>query len=284
MIDSVSECHDLDLFYLKKEKPIVNGQTHRKYPQRDKFSKNNTYQIRVFKDQADFDRFYIVHFNKGSESKKIGYFVYDNYSQNILFKNVNFIKNFARDVYENKINGFDLKHLPKDLENNWNNTGNDMTYQELSNFLNCKIVVNENLKVNFDVAIGHSDDRKYRRSGFGRVDYKTYSQYGYSNHVQKENPKNLSYYDPNPTIDNIDNNNNKYIVMIMPPIKQHNYQYSTQMKIVRSRDSICKCCWYSNGRIWMLKGSGYKSLNKNKGMKKNKGKNQKNLINDDFLY
>lgn len=33
-------------------------------------------------------------------------------------------------------------------------------------------------------------------------------------------------------------------------------------------DKPCPCCFYNDGRIWMLKGTGMKSKKKNKGMKK----------------
>jgi hypothetical protein len=257
-----------DLHYVQKSRLKQKNSTFRNYPQRDKQLKVKTFSIKMFKNQEDFDRIYNVLFNKGTESKKIGYFIwFDNVNNNPLFKNINYIKNFANNVYEEKIEGFQLDHLTETLELPKYSNGTDMTYQEFANFLNCKVVVNENLRSEFDITMGHTNDQKYCGSGFGRVDIKNYSQRGFSNQQQKEDPKNLTYFVPAKNNGNV--KMNEYIVMIFPPISKSNYQYSTQMKIAYPMNDVCESCWYNNGRIWMLKGMGFKSLKKNKGMKKN---------------
>jgi hypothetical protein len=259
---------EYDMYNLKKTTYNKKRSTIRSYPQRNKLLKDGNYSLRFFKDQSDLDRYQNICFNKDTQSKKIHYYVEDTHdAKSVLIKDVKYIRNFAKDVYEDKINGFNLNHLSQRLTNDSlriYDDGHDMTYQELSNFLRCKVIVNKNLKFDFDVVMGHSDDSKYYRCGFGRADVKNYSQCGFSNEVQRENPLNLTYFIPENAL--INDKINEYIVMITPPLAKENYQYSTQMKIAYPYNEICKHCWSSNGKIWMLKGIGFKSLKKNKGM------------------
>jgi hypothetical protein len=265
-------------YELRKIRKINKSNTIRHYPQRDKYVKNNTYSVRVFENQKYLDKYLTVYLSKDTKSQKIGNYI-ENEEKNILFDRVKYISNFANDIYNKKIDGFNLEHLAKtyDVSRRDNMTYFDMSYQELANFLNCKVIVNENLCVDFSVTIGHTDDEKYIGSGFGRVDEINYSQRGHSNQIQKGDPKNLTYYLPVINEENEKNDisekseivkSNEYIVMITPPLKKVDYQLSTQMKPAYSINDICKHCWLSYGRIWMLKGSGHKSLKKNKGMKK----------------
>lgn len=257
---------DVDGSYeLQKSRPKRDHNTKRQYPQRDKNAKTNTYSVKMYANQSQFDRYYSIYFNKNNRliSRNI-YIPYDQF--HTLLGDIKYLKNFVHDVCNDKITGFQTNHLDKTFNLKEYENGNDMTYQELADFLNCKVVVNGNLKCDFSVPVGHTDDAKYCDSGFGRIDMKDYSQRGYSHSVQKEDPNNLSYYLPK----NVDPSYgiNEYILMITPPIRKKNYQYSTQMKPIFSRNDICGCCWLNNGRMWMLKGMGYKSIKKNKGMKR----------------
>src|SRR5579872_2370593 len=160
-----------DMYNLKKTMYNKKRSTIRTYPQRTKLQKDRNYSLRFFKDQSDLDRYQNVLFNKDTQSKKIHYYISSaDAAKNILAKKVKYIRNFAEDVYTNKIDGFNLSHLQQSYELTKYDGKHDMSYQELANFLFCKVIVNENLKFDFDVTMGHSDDGKYYRCGFGRAD------------------------------------------------------------------------------------------------------------------
>jgi hypothetical protein len=101
----------------------------------------------------------------------------------------------------------------------------------------------------------HRHDHGYSKSGSGLP------------FVTRNGRNKLSMYKKTPSDDNIATINNTTITI---PVKHHNQEYRSGFY------GPCPCCFQREGRIWMLKGEGNRSLLKGKGMKRQKQRNANN--------
>jgi hypothetical protein len=67
-------------------------------------------------------------------------------------------------------------------------------------------------------------------------------------------------------------------ITIYAPIDKHDYRLFQPMR--KRAPKPCECCFQKEGRIWMLRGTGKKSKNKNKGMRRLIGKEQAEIMAD----
>lgn len=115
---------------------------------------------------------------------------------------------------------------------------------------------------------------KYHRNVMGNLENSAITHKrnpGYSGGSYGTTKKGRDYV----TVDGVRQNSDFRIELqrncIILPFDENEYPINREPHILH--DSPCKGCFRSNGRIWQLKGLGDKSINKNKGMKKEQQKN-----------
>lgn len=140
----------------------------------------------------------------------------------------------------------------------------DSTYQEVADYLGCRIIVNNLLQYYHTKSIGVSSNSPSSYGG-GRTNSYLYERptYAIKNSYEKENKRKQFCKDVYP----ITVTSEKIIEIHPNQLEEHDYQLTTQMK-KRGTFDACPCCWQREGRMWMLKGTGNKSRSKNKGMRK----------------
>lgn len=109
-----------------------------------------------------------------------------------------------------------------------------------------QVKVESDTSIEFERARGYTD--KGHAGSFGSVVHYTYRSSG-------KNPQRVIYPDVLPA---------KEPIIIRLPASD--YRIRNQMRI--SPPSPCKSCFWREGRIWMLRGTGTKAKKKTKGMKK----------------
>lgn len=228
----------------KTRQKYVNGRrgTIRNYPERNNAlnKKMKKYRIAVFISQSAYDQNLYYCYNKHNRVT-----VCDEPPKYI--NNIGYLWKFCNEFYGTKLD----------------TTDKDISYQEMADLLKCKIIVNENLNVEFYKNVGYTAQNSPRGYGGGSVQITTYKQRGnYNNGFEKENANNTRIYYPF-------NKERDDVIVIFPPPCSKNYQFTTQMKKDKpSLKKVCECCWRKDGRIWMLRGHGNKSYAKTKGLRK----------------
>jgi hypothetical protein len=271
-----------------------DGKTHRDYPERnkEKKKKGDKFFIEVFMSKVQYDKDNI---SKGSEKndswdkhKDPTYISPTSYSYYKLWR-------FANEIFGTNLDRPDTPKFP----------GKDLSYQELADELQCVVIVNKNLRCQFDKDTGETDASPPRGFGGGSAQATLYYQRGYSKNIGDdiEDPKLRTWYHPTlfdsndiPITISATSEKQKIpitvgektkkrfpissikepdprVVQIYPPLEKENFQFKTQMNKAKPRTAIagpCMCCYRNDGRIWMMKGTGEKAYCKNKGMHKHK--------------
>jgi hypothetical protein len=217
----------------KKTKQSLNNKTSRKYPKREALKTENEFIFKIYSASINYENDYKVGYHSPNESTSIS--------------NINSLKSFANKIFNKQTDQ------------------NELNYQELADLINSHVVVNLNLNESFDKPVGRGNNVPNNpMGGSGSPQYRIYTQPG----TRKNgtiNKRNIYNYYPKIIEDHPTNNN---VIVIFPPVNKNNYQYKMQMKKCTPFSNPCKCCFQSEGRMFLLKGLGNKSFCKNKGMKK----------------
>lgn len=240
-----------------------NGGTYRSYPQRLAEAKtyNSKYNVTVFKTQKDYD---VSRRNSANNKyEPVEHVDFDDTDIHRLWE------------YANRI--FDTKLDPERYK------FDDLTYQEFADLTRCRVIVNKNFSFShYECTCPHNVSTGYSYGGgLPGYEYKQNSHGRFANNAKGhsiDNPNNISAF--NPVLPE-DSEKRLNVIVINPPVSPDDYQLKVQMKKNSNPlDAICMGCFAHDGRMWMLKGTGTKSLGKTKGMKREKQRD----LNEKIAY
>lgn len=202
----------------------------------------NEFTVRIFESQDDYAKYH----NNWNEFKRYTDKL-SNYSVTSL--SYNSLELFVSDYLKCPLG-------PK-------NRYDDLTFQEVADSTGRKVIVNTRLWFYHHKFTGYTDNFAPGYSGGPTQGY-TYTtpEYKIKADFETRNKRNrlIEVYIPETLI------SGEVIEISDIQLDSDNYQLTTQLR--KHYPDPCKCCWYHNGRIWMLKGTGRKSKSKTKGMRK----------------